>query len=74
MDIVDDFKKILMKKDGRTLKWFHQKYLGDTDMTYNAMALQLNRISQNISPELQSAMLKYTADYSRDQKSNRKNN
>jgi len=48
-----------LKLEGRSLRWFHKNYV--PEMTYNALALQLNGYSV-ISEQAKEAIKKYLDD------------
>ena len=47
-----------LKKEGRSLRWFHTNFFGAQGLTYNAMALQLNGYVA-LSQPLKKAIVKY---------------
>lgn len=47
-----------LKQEGRSLKWFHAQYVSILELSYNAMALQLNGYSA-MQEKLKSVILKY---------------
>ena len=47
-----------LKKEGRSLRWFHSEFFRAQGLSYNAMALQLNGYV-NLSHPVKKAIVKY---------------
>jgi hypothetical protein len=55
---IQKFKEKL-KDDGRSLRWFHDRYLSEkSHCTYNAMSLQLNGYA-NVRSDVKEAVEQY---------------
>jgi len=50
-----------LKKEGRSLRWFHGNYFQRSKLTYNAVTLQLNGYAQ-ISDKVKKSVNKYLSE------------